>query len=1375
MTGRILSNTNRLIFFLLILLGFSSVAFSFQTKLNGNSNNKYARVTGIGADFVIVGDPVQFSQFAAGDTVLVIQMKGVKANVVEDFNYGNLQDTVGAPGRYEFLTILSIDGLQNKIVFRNNIINSYKVAGDVQIVKIPSYNSVVVDADLTCAAWDSTKHTGGVLSLIVRRTIKLNANIDVTGKGFIGGGITTGDAICVSTDPTNLDKYSFPAVSTNSGFKGESPVSVGWIDFATEYPIFPAYSKGKGANFSGGGGGNGNLSGGGGGANYGTGGIGGRENITCLPPQGGGLGGKIYTGIDGGIRFGSGGGSSSYKAGATPFPGGNGGGIIIILCDSLIGNGKIIRSDGAAASGTSGNSGAGGGGGGGGLIVINNVSIPGSVTRTVAGGAVGVRQGTSTGGAGTSGQSLTNFIAALNGFLFNSIRSSVTGDQIDSICSNMKPPKINGTRPVGGNGKYIYLWEKSYDGSIWSAITTPDTTNYSPPANEVNTVWYRRTITDFYNPALVDISKPVKIIVQPYIKNNIVGNPDTLCFNQDPPLIHQLLPDLTDGNNKSYFYNWQDSTATSTWGPTRATTKDFDPPAGLTKTTWYRRTVASGRCIDSTAKAKMTVLPLISNNNILSSPQEICYGMVFNNLTATIAPTMTGGDNSYRFKWLSSTNGTTWVTATGISNGSGYNPDELSPSYPGMELYRRLVYSGMHNVCADTSAAIILKDFPVITNNTISAGQTIGHDSIPATLIGSTPTNGSGSYLYLWQFKTKILPWTAATGINNTGNYSPAALTDTTWYRRVVNSSACSDTSNIIIVNVHKTIINNTIAFGSGAVEDTICNGATPALLKGTVPAGGSGVAADYSFKWYFSADNVTWTAVSSGGTSQDYQPGALSAGSIWFRRHVSSPVITPTSTSKSNSIKITVLPSIANKDISADQMVCKGNPLPPLISVSGGPTGGDGDYRYTWRQDSAGTGWKNISGYTMISSSSYSRSKIDYPFRYKRYIYSGKHNVCSDSSNFVTIGINPLPTGTITTVTDTTVCSGLNVPVKIHLTGASKWRLIYEKNTAASSESIIRAADTSLIINETPSGAMSTYTIKITSLKDANNCIALPVALTGSRKIDVYRIPKAEAGTPVDSKCGPEYTLIAQPSFGSGTWTWKKITLPSAPSGPVFVPGTTAPTALVKIDSTTAEIKPEYRFIWKESNWNCTDKDSVTIKFYKRTDILAPIPAKILFTFSKKDTLKAASPLVGQGFWIVKSTGDTLLNNSIVSDLVTGDNFFKWKIVNGLCNSETDYSIKVYDVKIPQGFSPNGDGINDEFKIEGLDLSFNYVALRIRNSAGAEVFTTDDNDWTNFIGEDNNNKPLPEGTYYYLLTIKPKDNSAAGQTWSGFIILKRY
>ena len=160
-------------------------------------------------------------------------------------------------------------------------------------------------------------------------------------------------------------------------------------------------------------------------------------------------------------------------------------------------------------------------------------------------------------------------------------------------------------------------------------------------------------------------------------------------------------------------------------------------------------------CIDSTAIVMITVLDTIKKNKILNSSPDICFGTSFVNLTATTTSTtpdkLEGGDNLYRFKWESNINGGGWVTAPGVSNGPGYNPVELPQRVPFNEyLYRRVVYSGNHNVCASTSNTVLLKDFPVIANNSITKlTQPVCSGTIPPNLVGSQPVNGNGVSLYL--------------------------------------------------------------------------------------------------------------------------------------------------------------------------------------------------------------------------------------------------------------------------------------------------------------------------------------------------------------------------------------------------------------------------------------------------------------------------------------------------------------------------------------------------------------------------------------------------------------------------------------------------
>ena len=82
-------------------------------------------------------------------------------------------------------------------------------------------------------------------------------------------------------------------------------------------------------------------------------------------------------------------------------------------------------------------------------------------------------------------------------------------------------------------------------------------------------------------------------------------------------------------------------------------------------------------------------------------------------------------------------------------------------------------------------------------------------------------------------------------------------------------------------------------------------------------------------------------------------------------------------------------------------------------------------------------------------------------------------------------------------------------------------------------------------------------------------------------------------------------------------------------------------------------------------------------------------------------------------------------------------------------CTSTAEATITVaFDFRIPEGFSPNGDGVGDLFVIQGLE-AFPNSTLQIFNRWGGVVFETTryNNDW------DGDN--LPVGTYFYLLRLE--------------------
>ncbi|MFK7937130.1 MAG: gliding motility-associated C-terminal domain-containing protein, partial [Saprospiraceae bacterium] len=87
-------------------------------------------------------------------------------------------------------------------------------------------------------------------------------------------------------------------------------------------------------------------------------------------------------------------------------------------------------------------------------------------------------------------------------------------------------------------------------------------------------------------------------------------------------------------------------------------------------------------------------------------------------------------------------------------------------------------------------------------------------------------------------------------------------------------------------------------------------------------------------------------------------------------------------------------------------------------------------------------------------------------------------------------------------------------------------------------------------------------------------------------------------------------------------------------------------------------------------------------------------------------------------------------------------------------------------DFMIFDGFSPNGDGVNDFFTIQGIDL-FPDHELIIYNRWGNEVLRRKEykNDWD---GKWDGNRDLPDGTYFYLF------DTGTGERLNGWLQIAR-
>ena len=90
---------------------------------------------------------------------------------------------------------------------------------------------------------------------------------------------------------------------------------------------------------------------------------------------------------------------------------------------------------------------------------------------------------------------------------------------------------------------------------------------------------------------------------------------------------------------------------------------------------------------------------------------------------------------------------------------------------------------------------------------------------------------------------------------------------------------------------------------------------------------------------------------------------------------------------------------------------------------------------------------------------------------------------------------------------------------------------------------------------------------------------------------------------------------------------------------------------------------------------------------------------------------------------------------------------------------------------EIPNIFTPNNDGNNDVFYLEGWEDCIETFEMTVYNRWGVKIFEST-NVYMEWDGRISNGLEAPDGTYYYIFNIK--DGSGEHKKYSGFITLVR-
>jgi len=292
--------------------------------------------------------------------------------------------------------------------------------------------------------------------------------------------------------------------------------------------------------------------------------------------------------------------------------------------------------------------------------------------------------------------------------------------------------------------------------------------------------------------------------------------------------------------------------------------------------------------------------------------------------------------------------------------------------------------------------------------NAIFENDTVCEGIQPPLIKATRPRGGTGIYSYKWEKSIDKITWSDAQGIGNLMEFQPLPLSQTTYFRRIVNSGDVSDTSRPIEIFVYPMIKNNTIAG-----TDTICYDDKAKPIKGADVIGGNGL---YTFLWQKSSDSMNFlNAVSQSSQNIPYEPGNLQQ-TIYVRRLVTS---TKYCSNYSNVVKITVLPKITNNLItSVDTVLCYNLPAHIKASI---PLGGDGFYTYLW-QKSDNNNWINIDNSNVQNLFT---DNLTNDINFRRIVFSGSDNACKDTTKAYKITVLPSITNNIINIDSVKYCYG--------------------------------------------------------------------------------------------------------------------------------------------------------------------------------------------------------------------------------------------------------------------------------------------------------------------------------------------------------------
>jgi gliding motility-associated-like protein len=378
--------------------------------------------------------------------------------------------------------------------------------------------------------------------------------------------------------------------------------------------------------------------------------------------------------------------------------------------------------------------------------------------------------------------------------------------------------------------------------------------------------------------------------------------------------------------------------------------------------------------------------------------------------------------------------------------------------------------------------------------------------------------------------------------------------------------------------------------------------------------------------------------------------------------------------------------------------------------SASVNPSGGSGDYTYFWSPEPAnGQGTSSVSG---LCGGDYTVEITD------------ANSGCSLSEVFTISQLNPIY------LTDSTLVypeceNDNNGGIEAQFDGGV---LPYSYQWYFADLSPIAGEVDPIITGLSP----GTYIIEVT---DDQGCTH-----SESFVLDAQSLLMADAG-PDTSYCGGigDVTLVGT---GNGINSmWMDIL------GNILTMGDT-----LTIQSQVGN----FGYIFQSSDGICTASDTVYVIAFAQPFADAGPDQDILL----EESVQIGGDPTGPGGSILMwSPGETLsdstIANPIAAPMLTTDYIVYVEDANGCINSDTVTVFIIPEFNPNNGFTPNGDGVNDVWVIGDL-TDYPDIEVNIFNRWGQQLFSS--KGYSDPWDGKHNGKDLPVGTYYYVIDLNDED-----------------